>query len=116
MEAESLLLFFIAGTLLVGGGMLVSHWLAPSSKNRAKTDPYECGIPTEGSVWMQFRSGYYLFAILFLLFEIETVFVFLWALTMKTLGMLAFIEILIFFFVLGIGLLYAWRKGALKWD
>lgn len=116
MEAESLILFFIAGLVLVGGGMLASQLLAPTLKNKTKEDAYECGIPTEGAAWMQFKSGYYLFAILFLIFEIETVFVFLWALTMKTLGMLAFIEILIFFFILGIGLLYAWKKGALKWD
>lgn len=116
MASESLILFFIAGALMVGGGMLVSHLLAPKSKNLQKGEAYECGIPTEGNAWMQFKAGYYLFAILFVIFEIETVFVFLWALTMKDNGLLAFIEILIFFFILGAGLLYAWKKGALKWD
>jgi NADH-quinone oxidoreductase subunit A len=116
MPAENLIIFFVAGALMVGGGMLVSHWLAPKSKNPQKAETYECGIPTEGASWMQFKAGYYLFAILFLIFEIETVFVFLWALTMKENGLVAFIEILIFFFILGAGLLYAWKKGALKWD
>ena len=116
MPTENLILFFIAGALMVGGGMLVSHFLAPKSSNLNKGEAYECGIPTEGASWMQFKAGYYLFAILFLIFEIETVFVFLWALTMKGSGLVAFIEILIFFFILGAGLLYAWKKGALKWE
>lgn len=116
MPEENIILFFIAGVLLVGGGMLVSHILAPKSKNKNKGEAYECGIPTQGASWMQFKAGYYLFAILFLIFEIETVFIFLWALTMKESGIVAFIEIVIFFFVLGLGLLYAWKKGALKWD
>jgi len=59
--------------------------------------------------------GYYLFAIIYLIFDVETVFLFPWAVVMKSIGMRAFIEIIIFFFILGLGLLYAWKKGALKW-
>jgi len=116
MSREALILFFIIGALFVGAGMLVSKLIAPSSKNPQKEDPYECGIPTIGKTWIQFRVGYYLFALMFLIFDVETVFVFPWAVAMKDLGMVAFVEIIIFFFILGLGLLYAWKKQALKWE
>ncbi len=116
MSTEGLILFFIAGVLMVGGGIIVSNLVAPRSTNAQKLDPYECGIPTIGPSWMQFRVGYYLFAIMFLIFDVETVFIFPWAVVMKQVGMTAFIEILIFFVILGLGLLYAWKKKALRWE
>jgi NADH-quinone oxidoreductase subunit A len=116
MSAESLILFFIVGAFLVGGAIVFSIFVAPTSTNASKAEPYECGIPTEGLTWLQFNVGYYLFAIIFLVFDVESVFIFPWAVVMKELGMTAFIEIVIFFFVLGLGLLYAWKKGALKWE
>jgi NADH-quinone oxidoreductase subunit A len=116
MDSEALIIFFIGGIVMVGMGILVSNLLAPSSKNAQKDEPYECGIPTEGPSMMQFKVGYYLFAILFLIFDVETVFIFPWAVVMKKVGMAAFIEILIFFAILGLGLLYAWKKKALKWE
>ena len=116
MSAESLILFFIVGAFLVGFAIVFAHFAAPNSTNPQKAEPYECGIPTEGLTWLQFNVGYYLFAIIFLVFDVESVFIFPWAVVMKELGMTAFIEIVIFFFVLGLGLLYAWKKGALKWE
>lgn len=116
MNSENLVLYFISGVVLVGAGMLVSHLLSPTSKNIYKDETYECGIPTEGTSWFQFKIGYYLYAILFLIFEIEVVFLFPWAVVMKASGLTAFIEILIFLFILGAGLLYAWKKRALKWE
>jgi len=116
MKSEELILFFISGVVLVGGGMVVSHLLSPSSKNAQKGETYECGIPTVGESWFQFKVGYYLFAILFLIFEVEVVFLFPWAIVLKEKGLAAFIEILVFLFILGIGLIYAWKKKALKWD
>lgn len=116
MSSEALIIFFICGVAMVGVGMLASDLLAPKSKNLQKAEPYECGIPTQGTSWIQFRVGYYLFAIMFLIFDVETVFIFPWAVVMKEMGMPAFIEILIFFLVLGLGLLYAWKKKALKWE
>lgn len=101
---------------MVGVGILASHLLAPKSKNQLKDEPYECGVPTQGTSWIQFRVGYYLFAILFLIFDVETVFIFPWAVVMKKVGLAAFIEILIFLLILGLGLLYAWKKKALKWE
>ncbi len=116
MEAGALILFFIAGVVLVGGGILVSSLIAPTSKNIQKAETYECGIPTKGPSWMQFKVGYYLFAILFLIFDVEVILLFPWAIAMKKVGLAAFVEIVIFLFILGIGLLYAWKKKALKWE
>jgi NADH-quinone oxidoreductase subunit A len=116
MSAESLILFFIVGAFLVGIALLFSSYIPPTSTNPQKAETYECGIPTEGLTWLQFNVGYYLFAIIFLIFDVEAVFIFPWAVIMKSVGMTGFVEIVIFFFVLAIGLLYAWKKGALKWE
>ncbi len=115
MSSESLVLFFIIGIILVGGAIAFSAFIAPSSSNPAKSEPYECGIPVQSPAWIQFNVGYYLFAIIYLVFDVETVFIFPWGVVMKTVGFRAFVEILIFFVILGLGLLYAWRKNALRW-
>ncbi len=80
-----------------------------------KGEAYECGIPTRGRSWMQFKVGYYLFAILFLMFDVETVFLFSWAVVVQELGVYGLVSILFFLVVLILGLAYAWRKGALEW-
>lgn len=116
MTSESLILFFIVGLVLVGGAVIFSSFIAPSSTNLQKSEAYECGVPTKGITWLQFNVGYYLFALLFLVFEVETVFIFPWAVVMKQIGITAFVEILIFFAILGLGLLYAWKKHALVWE
>ena len=116
MNNDWLVLFFILGAIFVGLVPVFSGIVAPRSFNPQKFEPYECGIPTEGVTWLQFNVGYYLFAILFLIFDVETVLVFPWAVVMKEVGMTAFVEIVIFFFILGLGLLYAWKKHALIWE
>ena len=116
MGYEAIILFTLLGVALVGGGMIGTHLLAPKSKNSVTEEAYECGVPTQGTSWIQFKVGYYLFAIIFLIFDVETIFIYPWAVVMKKVGMTAFVEILIFFFILGFGLLYAWKKGALKWE
>ena len=116
MDSQSLVLFFIVGVVLVGGAILFSSLVPPTSSNPAKFEPYECGIETIGGSWLQYTVGYYLFAILFLIFDVETVFVFPWATVMAETGVTAFVEIIIFFFILGLGLLYGWKKHAFKWE
>lgn len=116
MDAQAIVIFFLAGVVMVGAGVLVSNLVSPKSHNPQKNETYECGIPTVGPSMIQFKVGYYLFAILFLIFDVETVFIFPWAVVMKSVGTAAFIEILIFLVILGLGLLYAWKKDALKWD
>jgi len=101
---------------LVGGAIIFSALVAPTSTNLQKDESYECGIPTYGISWLQFNIGYYLFAILFLIFEVEAIFLFPWAVVVKELGMVAFIEVMVFIFILGLGLMYAWKKKALIWE
>lgn len=116
MESYHLLTLFITAIILVGGAIAFSRYVAPFNSSGAKSDPYECGIPTEGPTWIQFKVGYYLFAIIYLIFDVETVFLYPWAVVMRELGLTAFIEILIFLTILGLGLLYAWKKKALIWE
>lgn len=116
MSNEWLVLFFLVGAIFVGLVLILSGIIAPKSINPQKFEPYECGIPTTGVTWLQFNVGYYLFAILFLVFDVETVLVFPWAVVMKETGIIAFVEIVIFFLILGLGLLYAWKKHALIWE
>jgi NADH-quinone oxidoreductase subunit A len=116
MESYSLLTFFITAAILVGGAIAFAYYAAPSTPGDVKSEPYECGIPTEGPTWIQFHVGYYLFAIIYLIFDVETVFIYPWAVVMREVGLTAFVEILIFFIILGLGLLYAWKKKALTWE
>jgi len=116
MEPYALLTFFLTAAVLVGGAIAFAYYAAPSLPGLVKSEPYECGIPTEGPTWIQFHVGYYLYAIIYLIFDVETVFIYPWAVVMREIGLTAFIEILIFFTVLGLGLLYAWKKNALTWE
>ncbi len=115
MGLGSLIVLIVCGIAFAGGGILVSHFLSRHSKNAQKGQTYECGIPTIGQSWIQFNVGYYLFALLFLIFDVELVFLYPWAVVVKEVGIPALIEILIFLFILFLGFLYAHRKGALKW-
>ena len=101
--------------LLTAIVIALSKAISPRSYNPQKMEAYECGIPTRGKSWMQFRVGYYLFAILFLMFDVETVFLFPWAVIARDLGIAGLLSILFFLLILVLGLAYAWRKGALEW-
>ncbi|MBO7442799.1 MAG: NADH-quinone oxidoreductase subunit A, partial [Paludibacteraceae bacterium] len=101
--------------VMVVAAIVIGLLIAPKSKNAQKGEPYECGIPTRGTSWLQFRPGYYLFALLFLLFDVETVLLFPWATITKTLGPNGILAILFFLLILVLGLAYAWKKGALEW-
>ncbi len=105
----------LTGVALVFLALWVAKLISPRSYNLQKGEAYECGIPTRGESMAQFHIGYYLFAILFLMFDVETVFLFPWAVTMRTLGVDGLLCIAVFFGVLVLGLVYAWRKGALEW-
>lgn len=115
MGAGSLLLLILCGILFSGATILMSRFLVPHTPNKQKLEPYECGVPTVGASQIQYQVGYYLFALIFLIFDVEIVFLFPWAMVIRDLGMLAFIEIFVFIFILFLGLVYAWKKGALKW-
>ncbi|MCH5347389.1 MAG: NADH-quinone oxidoreductase subunit A [Muribaculaceae bacterium] len=105
----------LTGAALVGIALWLAGLISPRSFNPQKGEAYECGIPTRGESMAQFKVGYYLFAILFLMFDVETVFLYPWAVRMKELQGAGIISIAVFFGVLVLGLVYAWRKGALEW-
>ena len=115
MNFVLLFTMIIASVVLVLAGMLVARWISPRTYNKQKSESYECGIPTQGETWVHFKAGYYLFAILFLMFDIEAVFLFPWATIVQELGMKALVGVLFFMFILILGLAYAWRKKALEW-
>ena len=110
------LVVFITAIFLVLAALFLAKWLAPTSANPLKGEPYECGIPTRGASWAQFKVGYYLFAILFLVFDVEIVLLFPWAVVMKDLGAQGLYAFSFFFIILTLGLVYAWKKGALEWE
>jgi len=116
MGSEAIIVFLLSGIVLVAGANFLSNLISHKSDNPQKREPYESGMVTNGPTWVQFKVGYYLFAILFLIFDVEVAFLVPWAVVMKDFGSVGFIEILIFLFILGLGLAYAWKKGALKWE
>jgi NADH-quinone oxidoreductase subunit A len=114
----ALMIFLPAGMLLAGGAFVTAWILRPHSPTDAKRTAYECGELPFGDAWMRFKAQYYVVALLFLLFEIETAFLFPWALIFRKLSALApfaFAEMAVFLVILLFGLGYAWRKGALEW-
>jgi len=115
MGPVSLIVLIIAAVLFSAGGILAAKVFVKGSRNPAKGQPYECGIPSQGSPWNQFNVGYYLFALLFLIFDVELIFMYPWAVVVKKTGMTALVEIAVFLFILFMGFLYAHKKGALKW-
>ena len=110
-----LIVVILTAIALVVPAMTIAKLIAPRWFNAQKGEPYECGIPTRGLSWLQFKVGYYLFAILFLMFDIETVFLFPWAVVVNEVGTYALVCVAFFLLVLILGLAYAWRKGALEW-
>lgn len=115
MGAGSMIVLTIAAIAFSGIAILVSKLVLKASRNAQKLQAYECGVPTRGKTWIQFNVGYYLFALIFLIFDVELVFIYPWAVVAKKVGWLAFAEIIIFLFILFLGFLYAHRSKALQW-
>ena len=95
--------------------ILLAKVVAPKKPSHIKNATYECGMETIGETWVQFRVQYYLYALLFVIFDIETIFVYPWAVVFNQLGLFAFIEMIVFLAILAGGWAYAWRKGVLEW-
>ena len=98
MGAVSLIILILAAIAFSVGGLSISKIFVKGSKNPQKGQAYECGIPTAGSPWKQFNVGYYLFALIFLIFDVELVFMYPWAVVVKQVGMAALAEIMHFLF------------------
>ncbi len=108
-------LFIAAGGALVVLILLFSKLINPQHPSPEKLAPYECGIEPVGNPWQPFAVRYYVVGLLFLIFDVELVFLFPWALSLTKLGGEAFVAVLVFVAVLAFGMLYEWRKGALEW-
>ena len=111
----AVLIAVILGVLLVGTALIGNRVLAPRDPTRTKGITYECGMLPIGRSRAQVHFRYYLFAILFLIFDIEAVFLFPWAVTFVEIGEQAFWEMVVFIAILAFALLYAWKKGVLTW-
>ncbi|HEY9186386.1 MAG TPA: NADH-quinone oxidoreductase subunit A [Bacteroidota bacterium] len=115
-EFGKILLFFIIGIVFVGIGILAAKIVRPSNPTKEKLTTYECGEEPIGLSWVKFNVRFYVIALIFLIFEVEVVFLFPWALVFKPLGWFAFIEMIVFVVILLAGLFYVWAKGDLEWD
>jgi NADH-quinone oxidoreductase subunit A len=100
---------------LVGVTLLLSRVLRPRVPRDEKYLTYECGVDPIGGGWSQSTVRYYIFALLFVIFDVEAVFLFPWAIVFEDIGLFAFVEMMIFIFILALGLVYAWRKRVLEW-
>lgn len=109
-------LFFLLGWIIPVVPVLMGAVLAPRRPNPLKSDIYECGVETFGDAWVQFRAQYYVFALVFVIFDVELVFLFPWAYAYNQLGLFALFEMVVFIVLLVVALLYTWRKGVLKWS
>lgn len=108
--------FFMFAVFVPVFALTVNRFLRPPRPNPEKLTTYECGLDTKGETWVQFRTSYFLYALAYLLFGVEIIFLYPWALQFSELGLLAHIMMFIFLIVLVIGLAYDWKKGALEWD
>jgi NADH:ubiquinone oxidoreductase subunit 3 (subunit A) len=108
-------IFLALAPVFPAAPILIAKWLGPKRPNPIKQQTYECGVETTGNTWVQFRAQYYIFALVFVLFDVEMVFLFPWALAYNRLGLFALFEMMVFIVLLLVALVYTWRKGALEW-
>ena len=96
--------------------IILARFVAPRKPSAVKNATYECGLEAEGDSWIQFRVQYYIFALIFVIFDVETIFIYPWAVAFKQLGFFAFVEMILFIAILAVGLVYAWKKNLLEWE
>jgi len=108
-------IFFGLAMALVGGVLALGSIIRPTRPQTAKYLNYESGVDPVGFGWSQSQIRYYIFAVLFVLFDVEAVFIFPWAVRLESLGTFALVEMVVFVVILALGLVYAWRKGVLRW-
>jgi NADH:ubiquinone oxidoreductase subunit 3 (subunit A) len=108
-------LFLVIGIIVPVVPLVFARLVAPRKPNSIKQSTYECGIETVGESWVQFKAQYYIFALVFLVFDVETVFLFPWALTLNQFPLFVVLEGILFIGILVAGLVYSWRKGMLEW-
>ncbi len=110
------LVMVLAAAGIAAGMLIATTIIGPKKSFDEKMEPFECGVTPVADPKSRFSVRFYIIAMLFIVFDIEAVFLFPWATVFRRLGMFGFIEMMIFIFVLGIGLVYVWKKGALEWE
>jgi NADH:ubiquinone oxidoreductase subunit 3 (subunit A) len=115
-EFGTLFLFLAGGFVLSLVVMFINWFLRPKNPGSAKSRTYECGLDTEGPTWVQFKISYYLYALIFVVFDVEVVFLYPWAASFKNAGFFPFVEMVVFIGILALGIWYAWKKGAFEWN
>ncbi len=115
MSFTPVLLFFIGGAGVVVAALIGAWIIAPHNPNPKKNSTYECGEEPVGSPWIRFNSRFYVVALIFLVFDVEIIFLYPWALNLQKLGMFAWVEMAIFILILMVGFAYVWSKGDLEW-
>ena len=108
-------ILFAAGFIFVIVTMVASNILAPRTRTKEKLQTYESGESPIGSAWVQYPLAFYIFALLFVAFDVDIVFIISWAVIFQQLGLFGYVEIVFFILTLAIGLVYAWRKGVIRW-
>ncbi len=109
-------IFVIVAVVLLSLPLVLAALLAPRKPNAIKSETYECGMETVGETWVQFKAQYYIYALIFAIFDIETIFLLPWALAYREFASIfPLLEMILFILILAGGLIYAWRKGALEW-
>lgn len=108
-------MFILIGVALLAIALVLQMIVSPKRKTPEKLSTYECGEDPEGLAWVQFNIRFYIVALVFVIFEVEVIFMFPWAVVYKELGLFAFVEMMIFLAILAVGLAYVWRKGDLEW-
>lgn len=114
-EFYSVLIFLFLGGVFAAGALLLGRLFRPNKPTAEKLSIYECGLDTQGSTWVQFKVSYFLYALVFLVFDVETIFLYPFAVMFREFGLHALIAMLIFLIILVIGLWYEWKEGALEW-
>jgi NADH:ubiquinone oxidoreductase subunit 3 (subunit A) len=107
--------FLVVAPIFPLAAVLIPKLIAPRKPNKIKQQTYECGIETVGDAWVQYRVQYYIFGLVFLVFDIEAVFLYPWAAAFDILPLFAVVEGILFILILIAGLVWAWRKGVLQW-
>jgi len=115
VEYAPIAIFLGIAALFPVATLVIAKVLRPASYNKVKVEAYECGVPPSGEARARYPVRFYIIAVLFVVFDVETIFLFPWAVKYRSLGWFGFLEMIVFLGILVVGFAYAWRKGALEW-
>ena len=115
MSFAAILVFFIAGACVVAAALIASRLLAPHHPNPVKLSTYECGEEAVGTPWIRFNTRFYVIALIFLVFDVEVLFLIPWGVNLQRIGLFAWIDMAVFILILVVALAYVWGKGDLDW-